>query len=186
MYETQIGLACLRCCDFCRRFETLFVCRGADDQKPSSVQILCRHPWCPTRVEMDENMGTISAVKCKVCFLGREAAIREAPAFANPGLLRPQRRFRREGNSVSPGLTSGGRGGLLAGWSVNLPMLWMFRKEKAPAGGLIQGGCEPGRGFRDGHAHSIPQPSSTRYSAKRRSPEKPGFSTRVLPSLGAQ
>jgi hypothetical protein len=28
-------------------------------------------------------------------------------------------------------------GGLLAGWSVNLPMLSMFRKEEAPTGGLI-------------------------------------------------
>ena len=140
MYETQIGPACLRCCDFCRRFETLFVCRGADDQKPSSVQILCRHPWCPTRVEMDENMGTISAVKCKVCFLGREAAIREAPAFANPGLLRPQRRFRREGNSVSPGLTSGGEGGAPRWLVGQLADALDVPKRKSPGRG-----ADPGR-----------------------------------------
>jgi hypothetical protein len=47
-----------------------------------------------------------------VCFLGHEAAIREAPALRQPGLPRAQRRF-HDGESLSDarGLTSGKRGG---------------------------------------------------------------------------
>jgi hypothetical protein len=36
-------------------------------------------------------------------------------------------------DKLTPGLTSGRGAQLLAGWSVNLPMLSMFRKEEAPA-----------------------------------------------------
>src|SRR5262249_9062808 len=51
-----------------------------------------------------------------------------------------------------------------------------LREEEAPAGGLIPGRNESGRGFRDGPS-GVPShnDSSTRNPAKRRSPEKTGL-----------
>jgi hypothetical protein len=63
MPETEIGPAYIRCGKVRRRMETLFVRAGADHQEPSSVEIFWRHPWRPTIVEMNENVGMIGAVE---------------------------------------------------------------------------------------------------------------------------
>jgi hypothetical protein len=79
-------------------------------------------------------------------------------------------------------------GGLLAGWSVNLPMLSMFRKKKPRTGGLIpRKETSQAEASETGMAFEFhPTPDHPLVIRPKEEARKTGLLYQSLPALGAQ